>query len=123
MSVQLGSAGALALGMAIHELTTNAVKYGSLSVPDGQTDIAWAIDGEGSQAALSLQWNESGGPAVSEPQHIGFGTTLIRRSFSDELDGDADLNFHPGGLQARSRALLVRISRGLPSTASGDRNG
>ena len=121
--VQLGPAGALALGMAIHELATNAVKYGSLSVPDGHVDIAWRVFGEPAEAVLCLEWTESGGPPVTVPEHTGFGTTLVRRSLSDELAGRAELDFEPGGLKAKLYAPLIRIACSLPSHAPGDRIG
>ncbi len=121
--VQLGPAGALALGMAFHELATNAVKYGALSVPEGSIDVAWHVQGEGGQAAVSVVWREVGGPPVETPHRSGFGTTLVRRSLADELGGYADLAFLPAGLQATLQAPLARIARGLESGPPGGHDG
>ncbi len=88
----------LALAMAIHELVSNAVKYGALSTVSGrlsvQSEVTPATDG----TALALVWAESGGPAVSEPTRRGFGTTLIERSLAHELDAVVIRDFAAGGL-------------------------
>ena len=103
-SVRLTPTGALALGMAVHEMATNAVKYGALSVPDGRVRISWTVEGENDDAALSLTWTESGGAAVVEPSKRGFGMTLIERGFAHELSGEASVTFAPEGVVAKLRA-------------------
>jgi len=105
---------ALALGMVVHELTTNAVKYGALSVPEGNVAITWTVekaDGEkavGEKAAvgdrLVFQWVERNGPAVTTPDHRGFGMTLIERGFAYDVGGDADVAFASEGVVATLRA-------------------
>jgi PAS domain S-box-containing protein len=85
---------AVSLAMAFHELATNALKYGSLSVPEGRVEISWHQEGD----RLRLQWQESGGPAVTAPVRSGFGTRLIERSLAAELEGSARLDYRPGGL-------------------------
>lgn len=93
--VTLAPKAGLALSLAIHELTTNAAKYGALSAASGRVDISWQFDpGE----ALNLQWRESGGPLVSKPRRRGFGSTLIERALSMETGGRSILSFEPGGV-------------------------
>ena len=88
----------LAIGMAIHELTTNAAKYGALSVPSGRITVTWRIiPGEGA-ARVAIMWRESGGPLVTPPTRRGFGTRLITGGIMRELDGEARLDFQPSGL-------------------------
>jgi hypothetical protein len=89
------------LSMAMHELCTNAAKYGALSVPDGAgLDRLAAHEKEGAQR-LVIDWRESGGPAVSEPPVRGFGTRLIERSLARQLAGDVHLQFHCDGVRCR----------------------
>ena len=114
--VQLTPMAALAIGMAVHELATNAVKYGALSQPDGRVRIEWRhTAGEGETAPdapdkwLVLDWTESGGPAVTPPAHTGFGTLLIERGLRHELGGGATLAYHAAGLHARLCASLDRV--------------
>lgn len=85
----------LSFAMALHELTTNATKYGALSVPDGRVIIRWSLNDDN---AVKLQWREVGGPKVSAPARRGFGSRLIERSFASENGGRADLRFEPDGL-------------------------
>lgn len=86
---------AAALGLALHELATNAAKHGALSVTSGRVRLAWQADA----GRLCLTWRESGGPTVHEPTHRGFGTTLITESVPYELGGSVALDFAPGGVQ------------------------
>jgi CHASE1-domain containing sensor protein len=87
---------ALALGMALHELVTNAVKYGALSGDQGQVSIEWRLSGE---RRLKLCWAETGGPPVSKPRRRGFGTRLIVSGLARQLNGDVDLDFDPSGVR------------------------
>lgn len=90
---------ALTLAMVLHELTTNAVKYGALSTAIGRVDVSWRLEQRPAQPAmLRLDWRESGGPPVSVPQRRGFGTRFIEESVKAELQGTALLRFDPGGL-------------------------
>lgn len=89
---------ALALAMALQELATNAVKYGALSNETGAIRIAWNVQqGEGGPR-LHLKWEESGGPAVQPPSRRGFGSRLIERSLSQDLDGTAQIVFPATGV-------------------------
>jgi chemotaxis family two-component system sensor kinase Cph1 len=91
----LTSKSALALSLAIHELATNAAKYGALSRPGGQVSIRWDLTNIG---GLELTWTESGGPVVSAPTRRGFGSTLIERALAMETNGRAELRYLPGGV-------------------------
>lgn len=91
---------ALALGLVLYELATNATKYGALSVPTGHLDVSWELqrDAQGRED-LVMFWRESGGPAVTPPQRQGFGTELLHRQLHHELSGKASMDFAPAGLQ------------------------
>ena len=88
----------LTLGMAIHELASNAVKFGSLSAPDGRLSVEWSIVAGTPESVLKLVWSESGGPAVQKPSRTGFGSTLIVRSLTQEFGGKVDRDFAVTGL-------------------------
>ena len=87
------------LGMAIHELATNCAKHGALSSPGGRLEVAWRIEDQEGRI-LRLSWRESGGPRVAPPTHRGFGMVLLEHSMAHGLDGSADLDFRPEGLNA-----------------------
>lgn len=95
---------AVSFTMALHELATNAVKYGSLSVPEGQVTIRWTI----ADGRLNLRWEESGGPEVSPPTTTGFGRRMIERALAADLGGKAALHFLPGGVVCEIDAALPR---------------
>ncbi len=90
---------ALALTLMLHELATNAAKYGALSETAGAVEVRWWLQGA-EQPAVRLSWSEHGGPPVTPPSRKGFGHTLIERSIRYELDGSAKLSFPAGGMQA-----------------------
>jgi two-component system CheB/CheR fusion protein len=106
--------GALALGMAIHELATNAVKHGALSVPTGRVDIRWRVEEQDELRTLHLDWVEGDGPRVTPPGQRGFGMTLIERSLPHDLNGSAEVEFAAEGVRASLRAALPRISTAMP---------
>jgi len=90
---------AINLGLVLHELVTNAAKYGALSVPVGRLSLSWAVvHAEDHRQTLRIQWNESGGPTVQPPKRQGFGSRLIRRSIEGELDGSMILDFASAGV-------------------------
>ncbi|WP_298953216.1 PAS domain S-box protein [uncultured Methylobacterium sp.] len=97
---------ALSIAMALHELATNAVKYGALSRPGGQVAIAWSV----ADGTLVLGWRESGGPPVVAPTRTGFGSRLIGRSLARELDGRVEFRFPPEGVTCTIRAPLPGIA-------------
>ncbi|MFC0480868.1 HWE histidine kinase domain-containing protein [Gellertiella hungarica] len=86
-----------AVALVIHEMMTNAAKYGALSTPGGTLGVSWTIRDDGS---CSIEWLERGGPTVSEPSAQGFGTKLIASCMEYDLGGEADMRFVPDGLQA-----------------------
>jgi len=96
---------ALAIAMAIHELATNAAKYGALSVPSGCVFITWTITSD-SIPHLELRWQERGGPAVTQPTRRGFGTRLIERSLATDVGGDVQLTYAPTGVVCVMNAPL-----------------
>jgi two-component system CheB/CheR fusion protein len=98
--VRLKPQAALLLALVIHELATNAAKYGSLSAPKGRVEIAWTIAGE-RQSHLEFTWTERGGPRIDGFPRRGFGTELIERGIRFELQGEATLGAVDGGLQCR----------------------
>lgn len=88
----------LSLAMAIHELASNATKYGSLSVPEGKLLISWSVS-DGPDRRLHMSWAETEGPPVpSPPSKSGFGTTVIDRSLAYEFDGEVVRTFEPSGM-------------------------
>ena len=89
---------ALALSMALHELATNAGKYGSLSIPEGQVAVTWTTRSKDQRPWLYLRWAESGGPAVEPPKHRGFGSRLIEEGVPYELDGEVTHEFPSSGV-------------------------
>jgi two-component sensor histidine kinase len=108
--VQLKPQQALSLGMAFHELATNAAKYGALSSPQGSIKISWAVSQDEPEARqLAIRWREQGGPAVKEPGRQGFGTRLIDRSIVHELGGVVEMNFAPTGLECSFRVPLSAV--------------
>jgi two-component system CheB/CheR fusion protein len=106
---------ALALGMATHELTTNAVKFGALSNPEGKVDISWTIQQNASGSALKLKWVEQNGPPVSKPSRRGFGMTLVERAFVHDVDGEAEVAFLPERVVATLIATLPDEQERVPS--------
>jgi PAS domain S-box-containing protein len=98
--VHLPSRHAINFGLVLHELVTNAVKYGSLSTSGGRLDLRWTIASPGNASApeLRLQWRESEGPTVVPSNHQGFGSRLIRRSIEGELTGVVTADFAAVGV-------------------------
>lgn len=96
--VMLSDKQALSLSLAINELTTNAMKYGALSVEDGRVHLCWQGDGAGS---FILHWREQGGPSVTKPSRRGFGTTLMERVVPHDFGGSATLTYAPEGVSYR----------------------
>jgi two-component sensor histidine kinase len=86
-----------AIGLALHELATNASKYGALSTDAGRVDIRWGTDGD----TFAMGWTESEGPPVSAPGRRGFGSIIIKAMAERSLDGGVDLDYAPTGLTWR----------------------
>lgn len=101
-AVDLEPKTAVALGLAMHELATNAVKYGALSGAAGQVDVKWTVEG----GLLRLTWRETGGPVVAPPSRRGFGARLLEQGLATELRGPVRLEFLPEGLLCVVEASL-----------------
>ncbi|HEY4172573.1 MAG TPA: CheR family methyltransferase [Rhodopila sp.] len=114
--LHLSPTGALSLGMVMHELVTNSMKYGALSVPSGRATISWRLEDDGQASELLLEWIESGGPPVAPPTRRGFGMTLIERSFQHELSGSANIDFDVTGVKAILRAPVALALTNHPSS-------
>jgi PAS domain S-box-containing protein len=102
----------LTLAMTVHELTTNAAKYGALSVPGGRVEVRWQPEEHDGKRTLVIAWSESGGPPVEPPSRRSFGSRLIERSIAAELGGTAVLDFAPGGLRCEIRVPWEAASAG-----------
>jgi PAS domain S-box-containing protein len=96
-NLHLNAAAAQALGLALHELTTNAGKYGALSTDAGRVDVNWHLDDH----TFTMSWIESSGPPVRPPERRGFGSTVIESMAKQTLDGEVKLDYAPAGLQWR----------------------
>src|SRR5205085_5253481 len=102
-AVTLGPNAAVSLIMALHELATNAAKYGALSTPAGRVSLRWAVEGD----ELTLEWREQGGPPVEAPTRRGFGLKMIERVLAADLAGGATVEFEREGLVCRIQASLT----------------
>jgi two-component sensor histidine kinase len=105
---------ALALSLALHELGTNAVKYGALAAPQGRVNLCWTL----SQGELAVAWTEEGGPPVTAPASSGFGMRLLQRSLARELDGDVRLEFAPEGVRCEIRIVVDDGNTGAESRSA-----
>jgi two-component sensor histidine kinase len=102
----LGARAAQTLSLVLHELTTNAAKYGALSMPGGRVTICSSIERTAAGEALILTWTESGGPVIAPPDHRGFGSVVIERGIAHDLGGSTSLEFDPAGLRCQIRFPL-----------------
>ena len=107
----LTSQSTVALSLVLHELGTNARKYGALATPTGRLDVQWRIGVP--EPVLHIEWTETGGPPVVEPQKRGFGTTLIEKSLRG-VGGSAVLRFNAGGLSCAICIPLSQKEEGAP---------
>jgi two-component sensor histidine kinase len=117
-SVFLPAKLALSMALLVHELATNAAKYGALSVATGAVSIHWSV----SKHVLELFWREAGGPPVAQPSHRGFGVRLISGAL-EHFGGSTEMTFDPSGLVCRATAMLPDSALKLPQGAEGNGNG
>jgi PAS domain S-box-containing protein len=111
-NVRLPARYAINLGLVLHELVTNAAKYGALSTNAGHLDMNWTVvQNEDRPDQLRIHWTESGGPPVAPPKRQGFGSRLIRRSIEGELGGYMVLNFAEGGVSYDISVPLAHASK------------
>jgi two-component sensor histidine kinase len=114
--VQLPTEAAVPLGMVLHELATNALKYGALSVPDGRLRIDWHLVPRDDAPLLVLDWTERDGPSIAAPpRREGFGSQLLRRALSALPDGKAEIAWQEEGLAVR---LTLGLRGGAPSSGA-----
>jgi two-component sensor histidine kinase len=114
--IELEARQALSLALAVHELATNALKYGSLSTESGNVDISWC-NGDFAHSGFRFTWLESGGPAVSKPTRRGFGSRLIERVLASDFGGNVELLYRPEGIKCELRSQQP-ISASLDSLAN-----
>jgi two-component sensor histidine kinase len=105
--VELSADLAVPVGMALHELTANAVRYGALSVPAGYVQIRWSVGEREGARRLHLEWREFGGPPVNTPTHRGFGSTLLQRVLPMQCHAEVEVQYDREGLQFQMNAPLV----------------
>ncbi|WP_222183253.1 HWE histidine kinase domain-containing protein [Geminicoccus harenae] len=105
--IKLGPRTVLGVSLLLHELTTNALKYGSLSKEGGRVVLHWQLEGQEDDAELVLAWREKGGPPAKEPKRRGFGSKLIHMGLVGT--GGAELRYLPSGLEAEFRAPLAQV--------------
>jgi two-component sensor histidine kinase len=106
----VGPTAAMTLSLALHELESNAIKYGALSNESGSVAVEWTVEQRDGADCLALSWIESGGPPVAPPTRTGFGTRLISRAIGKRLDGAAATDFHPEGLRWRLLASVQELA-------------
>jgi PAS domain S-box-containing protein len=99
--VALNSQVAVSLGMAIHELTANAAKYGALSVYGGKVEVTWSVTIDAARRTLMFDWVESGGPAVTPPKREGFGSRLLAFVLRGQIQARITINYDPVGVRVR----------------------
>ncbi|MEE2922915.1 MAG: PAS domain S-box protein [Pseudomonadota bacterium] len=107
-STTLGPQGAHAFGLILHELATNASKYGAFSNASGRVRVSWVIAGEAAEPDIVIEWEETDGPPVAPPSRKGFGSLLIEQSLAHSLGGESRLEFDAEGLKARFRFPVKR---------------
>lgn len=110
--VHLAPSAALAIAMALHELATNAAKYGALSTEKGHATIGWEVSGAHVDRRLALHWTESGGPKVAPPTRAGFGSLMIQRVLAAELGGEVNVTYESSG-------VVCTISAPIPAGRDG----
>jgi PAS domain S-box-containing protein len=104
-SFQLSASAAQTLGMIVHELATNAAKYGALSNDSGQVDVCWHAPTD----VFTITWTERGGPSVVMPNRRGFGSIVVKTMAESSFDGDVDLDFTPAGLRWRATCPAANV--------------
>lgn len=118
--VPVGGQVALSLSLMLHELATNAAKYGALSNATGRVAVAWEVRGDGDESRLRLAWSERGGPPVTPPSRKGFGTRLIERGLAGQVGGEVELSFPREGLVFAVEAPLAAFQAGMRTTEVAD---
>ena len=118
--LELHPKAAVSLSMGIHELCTNAAKYGALSNMDGRVVLTWNVETAHASKVLTIVWREEGGPRVTVAEKEGFGFRLLRRQIALEFDGRTDLDLRPEGLVCKIVLTLPDLSVPLRLEAGPD---
>jgi two-component sensor histidine kinase len=119
--VMLNPKAAQTFGLLVHELATNAAKYGALSRPDGRVAIQWSIEGAGIEARFKLFWKERGGPPVVPSTRQGFGRILLEKVVAQDFDAQPKMGFAPDGLSYEIDAPLSAVAAGGGNMAALER--
>jgi two-component sensor histidine kinase len=116
--MRLGSHDSQTIVLVLHELATNAIKYGALSTPAGRVGLVFTTEAPGGDTlpVLAMTWTEAGGPPVKAPEQRGFGTLFIERLTRRQTSGEAALNWEPQGLRCRVALPVTQPRRQAPST-------
>jgi two-component sensor histidine kinase len=109
-ALQIAPRAAQTIGIAVHELATNALKFGALSNIDGCVDVQWTVS-ESSEPRFIMSWRERGGPSVASPQRRGFGETAMVRMIEHAVDADVALNYDPDGVSWTMDAPLAAVQQ------------
>ena len=109
-SIRLQPKPAETLALALHELATNALKYGALTKPEGQVAVTWQIDRSNGSPQLAIDWIEKNGPKIDKPGRRGFGSEVLEQTLAFELKASTTLRFDPGGLHCR---ILIPLGQRL----------
>ncbi len=118
-SLLISAAAAQTIGMALHELCTNASKFGALSNGDGRVEVSWSLECAGNEEeGFEMSWREDGGPAVTAPAKSGFGSIVIQRLAKESLDAEIDLDFAARGLFWRLQCPVREVVDGRRSLAA-----
>ena len=108
--IKISARNAVTISLAIHELCTNAFKYGALSVEGGTVAITWGIGADINGRNFMFEWREVGGPPVVPPQRKGFGSSLLERGLAAELGGKITLEYAPAGVVCTFAAPLPALA-------------
>jgi two-component sensor histidine kinase len=95
--------------MVLHELVSNAARYGALSTPHGRVEVSWSGVGDEGGTDLSIEWRELGGPAVATSPELRYGVGVIRDLIPHELGGSVDFAFAPGGVRCKIKIPLAKL--------------
>jgi two-component sensor histidine kinase len=114
--VKLNSRAAQTFALLVHELATNATKYGALSTPQGRIVIDWSVKRDGAEAKFRFGWTERDGPRITNPPRQGFGRFLIEKAAAQQLSAEAKISFDPEGLAYEIQAPLSAIEGDVTTT-------
>jgi PAS domain S-box-containing protein len=109
--IRLNAKSAIAIAMVLHELVTNAVRFGALSVAAGSVSVTWSVMERGGASSLELRWREEGGPRIDAPVHSGFGARMIARAVRGELGGEYACDYPPKGFSCAILLPLDTVTR------------